>query len=418
MKSAKDTASAGNRRPNRRTILKSLAYTLLTIKADLLFGVLRAEAQQAGRPISVIDLQGEHPGVPTVTPDGSIVVSVNQESSNLSLVDTSDLRLIGTISLSGRREPWEIAFTPDGKLGFVSHSSFDSSHDEDSIVTVVDMTARREIKQIDVGRRPNGVAVDRDGKYVFVANMGSNTVSVISVQTLERIRDIPVGRSPFDIVVTPLNVVVAVNFYDASLSFISLPDFNVFATVPVGTPALDDPYPEFGAGDSAQAAVNRWNGDIYVSNYRTHSVAVVDSNTRVVKARIPTIQFPFGISVREEANLVTVLSGESRALGVIDLGPSDHIVERFGGLEPSVRDVRLQQVRAQTNRQIEVIPLGRGAGKPPLRLPTSRARDLKLLYVDPIRGKMYVIPHDRQSESGTVLFGGPAERASDAHSGA
>ncbi|ASQ02367.1 hypothetical protein GOC87_03810 [Sinorhizobium meliloti] len=398
--------TAGQRGITRRTLVGGLTTSLLTLQADLIFGVLRARAQVAGRPISVVDLQGSHPGVPAVTPDGLIAVSVNQESSNLSLVDSINLRLLGTIPLSGRREPWEIAFTPDGHLGFVSHSSFDSDRETDSIVTVVDMIARREVKQIAVGKRPNGVAVDQTGKLVLVTNKGSDTVSVISVETLEKIRDIPVGRNPNDVGVTPDNVAVVVNYYDASLSFIELTNFSVFAEVVVGTPGSDDPYPEWGAGDSTQIAINSWNGDAYVTNYRSHELVVVDTTTHQIKARIPTIKFPFGVMAWEPANLVSVLSGETRAIGIIDLGPNDNIVEKFGGLEPERRDRELLLSRTRMNQQIEVIPLGRGDGKPPLRLPSSRARDLKMGYVDPIRGLMYVIPRDPQSETGRVLFAG------------
>jgi YVTN family beta-propeller protein len=402
----------------RRNAVQSIAYIMMTITADMLFAALRVSAQQEGRPIKIVDLEGEHPGVPSITPDGRFLVSVNQESSNLSIVEIETQNLVGTIELSGKREPWEIAFTPDGKLGFVTHSSFDTSHGENSIVTVVDMDSRKEVKQIAVGRRPNGAAVDRSGKYVAIANMGSNSVSLISVSKQEVLKEIPVGKSPFDVAFTPDNTLVVVNFFDASLSFVDVEKGSVFDTLAVGTAALSDPYPEFGAGDSAQIAVNSWNGDVYVTNYRTHNLVVVDSRTRTIKARITTIQFPFGVNVSEEANICSVLSGESRALGLIDLGAHDFMTERFGGLGDDVRAKALGDIDAQANQQIEVIPLGRGGGKPPLRLTRSRASDITFMYVDPIRGLLYILPKDPNSETGLLLFGGREIFARQSHSGA
>lgn len=401
---------------SRRGLLKSLASFGLTLQGDLLFRVAQARAQSVGRPITIIDLQGEHPGVPTMMPDGRTVVSVNQVSSNLSLVDSYNNTLIGTIELSGRREPWEIAFTKDGSQGIVTHSSFDTDHQTPSFVTVVDMVERRETMQIPVGARPNGVAVDNTGKYALVCNMGSNSVSVIEVGQHKVVKEIPVGRSPFDVAFTPDNIAIVVNFYDASLSFIDMSRLESFDTLQIGTPALNDPYPEFGAGDSVQIAVNSWNGDAYVTNYRTHGLVVVDTTLRRIKSTIRTIPYPFGVAAWEASNLVSVLSGESRSIGIIDLGSSDHLVERFGGLDPIVRESELQVATASANTQIEIIPLGRGDGKPPLRLPSTRARDMKLMYVDPLRGLMYVLPPDPTSDTRRVLFG--ANGASRVHSGA
>jgi YVTN family beta-propeller protein len=51
---------------------------------------------------------------------------------------------------------------------------------------------------------PVGVAVTPDGKTVFVANSGSDSVSTIDVKTRTKDpTDIPVGPLPFWVAVTP-----------------------------------------------------------------------------------------------------------------------------------------------------------------------------------------------------------------------
>src|SRR6476620_1378175 len=47
--------------------------------------------------------------------------------------------------------------------------------------------------QINVGNKPSTIAVD---KNVYVANSGSNTISVISVENNTKIKDIQVGQKP------------------------------------------------------------------------------------------------------------------------------------------------------------------------------------------------------------------------------
>lgn len=44
---------------------------------------------------------------------------------------------------------------------------------------------------------------DRDGRYAFISNIYANTVSVIDVKSLKVLNNVPVGRSPNGISVTP-----------------------------------------------------------------------------------------------------------------------------------------------------------------------------------------------------------------------
>ena len=232
----KDIANAKptSKRPtvNRRSLLKKITIGVLTVKADMGFFALSAYSQQIGRPVRAIDLQGRHPGVPAITPDWKYAVSVNQESHNLSLVSLSNLQLDKTIDLTAKREPWKVTLRADAPIGFVTHSSFETSHDDNSVVTAVDYAQGRELAQIPVGKRPNGVAVDRTNSLVFVTNKGSATVSVIDARTFQVIKTIPVGNKPNDVELTPDNkFALVVDYEDATVSFIDVAGLLVVDTV-------------------------------------------------------------------------------------------------------------------------------------------------------------------------------------------
>ena len=47
-----------------------------------------------------------------------------------------------------------------------------------------------------VGHHPDWLTMTPDGRYLYAANAGSNTVSVIDTQKLERVTDIDVGQTP------------------------------------------------------------------------------------------------------------------------------------------------------------------------------------------------------------------------------
>jgi len=53
----------------------------------------------------------------------------------------------------------------------------------DGSVSVVDLKAGKEVKQIEVGLHPSGLAATTDSRYVCVANANSDTVSVIDTQS-------------------------------------------------------------------------------------------------------------------------------------------------------------------------------------------------------------------------------------------
>jgi YVTN family beta-propeller protein len=48
----------------------------------------------------------------------------------------------------------------------------------------------------DVGRAPDWVTISPDGKSAFVANAGSNSVSVVDIKSMKEVTRIPVGQVP------------------------------------------------------------------------------------------------------------------------------------------------------------------------------------------------------------------------------
>ncbi|KJY41006.1 hypothetical protein VR41_14150, partial [Streptomyces sp. NRRL B-1568] len=56
---------------------------------------------------------------------------------------------------------------------------------------------------VTVGTFPTGVAITPDGLHAYVANEGSNDVSVISTATNTVTATITVGATPFGVAITP-----------------------------------------------------------------------------------------------------------------------------------------------------------------------------------------------------------------------
>lgn len=103
------------------------------------------------------------------------------------------------VSNRGGRRPGEGDLTaPAGKgtkvrVDPVRHIAAEGS------VTVIDLAAGRVTTELLVGLHPSGLAVSPDGKYVVVANSGSDTLQVIDARTDEIIEKIWARQTPADL---------------------------------------------------------------------------------------------------------------------------------------------------------------------------------------------------------------------------
>jgi YVTN family beta-propeller protein len=73
---------------------------------------------------------------------------------------------------------------------------------------------------VHVGSHPDWLTFSPDSKYVYVANAGSNSTSVVSVETLEEVTQIPVGQVPKRVItaVIPATTVTAWSTADTGSS--------------------------------------------------------------------------------------------------------------------------------------------------------------------------------------------------------
>lgn len=146
----------------------------------------------------VIPLPG-YPGDIAIAPRGTLLVT-SRDSNQLLAVDeaTGEIRAIDV-----GRNPVGVAVTPDGSQAYVSH-------DTEATVEVIDLAAvpfhvARRIKVKAAGG--SAVTAGPDGKYVYVAHCCANSsVTVISVETMSVTCELylaPEGLDPARILFSP-----------------------------------------------------------------------------------------------------------------------------------------------------------------------------------------------------------------------
>lgn len=91
----------------------------------------------------------------------------NTRAESISVIDTETLDVVATIPL-GRGKPNRIVFHPDGKTAWVV---YDKSHD----LGVVDAEARKLVRRVKIGGNPYNLAFTPDGRTLAVLDWASDT---------------------------------------------------------------------------------------------------------------------------------------------------------------------------------------------------------------------------------------------------
>lgn len=104
---------------------------------------------------------------------------------------------IDTIALpSGAKGPVQLYTTPDSRYLYVADQGYYFGEPTSNIVYRIDIEKGVVDQTIPAGSAPHGVVVDGAGMFVYITNLLSNDLSVISVESGKEVARIPVGKMP------------------------------------------------------------------------------------------------------------------------------------------------------------------------------------------------------------------------------
>lgn len=225
----------------------------LTFAADMPARYVAAE--KASGHIAFFDTTGKlvkevpvggHPHELAFSPDGRYVYATDNgmmwmtESgpggNTVSIVDTGTMSLAGKIDLGGFRRPHGIDVEPGSGDVFVTTElpsrlllldprarkvvkDYDvkgkaphlvklasgwayTSNTDSGTVSAVNLKTG-DVKVLETGARPQGMAFSPDGRRLYVTNMNSDSISIIDTQTKAVTGSIPTGKTPVRIMITP-----------------------------------------------------------------------------------------------------------------------------------------------------------------------------------------------------------------------
>ena len=332
-------------------------------------------------PISAARLQVDQSTTVGSTPtgvavSGNKVYIANRASKTVSVLDSTNT-VIATVPVG--TAPTGVAANPNGKWVYVANNGSNN-------VSVIDTATNKVVSTITVGTSPTAVAVNPSGTRTYVTNTGNiltgGTVSVIDTTTINGIATnkviatIKVGTSPTAVALNPTGTRAYVT---------NAGNILTGGTVSVIDTATNKVVSTIGVGSTPNAvALNPSGTRAYVTNYGSNSVSVIDTTTNTRVATIGVGSRPTAVLVTPDGSAVYVVS-DTDTLTVID---------------------------TKTNTVVSNVAIDTPAeaGAHSIALSANRSR---ILVTDAIDGRVRALSlaHVNSAPAGTVTVSAP--RASD-----
>lgn len=236
----------------------------------------------------------------------------------IAVADTNTWKVTKTVEVGPR--PTRVALQPDGRYLWVAHDPSEDAEtapaNEASQITVIDTEKLEVAAELAVGRGPHELAFSDDNRFAFITNRREGTLSIFDVRRLEKVADVAVGEEPVSV---------------------------AFSTI---------------------------GGDAWVVNRKSGTLAVVDPDRREVVNRIQAEPGLGQLRFAPDGRLGMVVNPEQDLVHVIDV--SVNRIVQTGEIDYAPDQVtfsdELAYVRPRDNESIIMIPLD-GLGIEGARLP-------------------------------------------------
>lgn len=161
------------------------------------------------------------------TSDSKIAFITLQDSNELAAIDLETQNVLWVMPTG--KVPAGLWMTPGDQYLLVGITGEDN-------VQVIDWRNRKEVKRIFTGKGAHNFRPLGDKKHVFVSNRIASTISLINMQTLEKVGDITALPSgPDDMEITPDGKTMWVTFrFAKKVGVIDIPSMKLVTAIPVG----------------------------------------------------------------------------------------------------------------------------------------------------------------------------------------
>lgn len=164
-------------------------------------------------------------GMDIDTKNNRMVVTI-ENPDGLLLIDLASKKVLRKYDVKGG-DPHMVMLAPDGKTAYVSNTA-------SKTLAAVNLDSG-EVSLIQTDDRPQGAALSRDGKIIYLTNSDGNSISIIDVASRKRTGTISTGKGPGRVAVTPDGNTLVYNLQPGeAVGFADVRSKKQTAMVPLG----------------------------------------------------------------------------------------------------------------------------------------------------------------------------------------
>jgi YVTN family beta-propeller protein len=213
-----------------------------------------------------------------LAPNGKMVTACAEKSNEAVFIDVASLTEAFRVRIQGQN-PEHCVYSPNGKWLL-------TSNEESQSIDVIDVAARKSTATIKTAGAPRGLGFLPDGSAVYVADETSGNVDVVATATWRITKSIPIGLRPAGILVRGDGArVYATAGGDGTVAVIDPKTNALVATVAVGKRPWN-------------MALTANGAKLYVANGRSNSISVIDTAHNTVLRNIDVGALPWGVAIR------------------------------------------------------------------------------------------------------------------------
>lgn len=131
-----------------------------------------------------------------VVPDGSKVVVSVYDSKSVGVYDVASKSLSYVRLPEGSQGPVQLYPTSDSRFVYVADQGVLNGRGANDKLYKIDLQSQAVVETIEAGVAPHGVALDKDGTRAYVTNLKGDSVSIIDTASAKELREIKVGKEP------------------------------------------------------------------------------------------------------------------------------------------------------------------------------------------------------------------------------
>ena len=185
--------------------------------------------------------------------DDKLLFVTMPEAGKVAVADLDRFRVVENVDAG--RNPARLALQPDGKYLWVGNDAQDEAA---SGVTVIDARTRAVAGHVATGAGHHEIAFSGDSLRAFVTNRDAGTLSVIDIQTLEKVKDLAIGADPLAVSFSPLSGAAYAASADGTITIVDGAKAEITARLETGNGLSAFRFDRSGRwGFVANAAANR-----------------------------------------------------------------------------------------------------------------------------------------------------------------